>query len=203
MSTINYPKVSGVNDPVQAFLNVAAFPAVGQNGIIYIDSANDDAYLWNGTAYESLGGGVSETVKIMTSTVRDNGTGSKIALTELNMSVAANKKYVIIYDLTVTSSGVGVFRFWPTYPTGCVRTSYGAGDFAPSGSFQATEADDTSATIFTYTMPNNTGYSSIRMQLNVETGANAGTIGLRFVASLNWQEVRIGSYAIMREIIAT
>lgn len=197
------PQVGG--GALKSYASFSEFPVVGEQNALYKDIENNDLYSWDGSAYEQLNGagGVSETVKIMSSTVRQTGAGTITTLSDLAVTLEANKKYVAIYDFTLTSNGQCSFRFWPTYPTSCVRTSSGAGDFAPADSYQGPEADDGAAQIFQYTMPNSTGYSSFRLQVNVETGASGGTLGMRFSPTMNWGEVRIGSYVILREILAT
>jgi hypothetical protein len=207
-----------------SYATFANFPSTGSKGVLYIDENNADLYLWTGSVYEQqsgAGGGgtwgsITGTlsnqadlmtqlgyVKIMTSTVRETNTANKTTLTDLTVALAANKKYVAEYDLTVTSNGICGFRMWPTYPASCVRMSTGAGDFAPGSTFQAAEVDDMSAQVWQYTMPNNTGFSSFRFQVNVETGASAGNLTMRFQPTVNWGEVRIGSYVRLREIIAS
>jgi len=49
------------NDEVQHYANLAAFPATGDEDVVYIDDATDTAYLWDSTtsAYVSAVGGAS------------------------------------------------------------------------------------------------------------------------------------------------
>lgn len=42
---------------VENYANLASFPAIGQDNIIYIDNANNTAYRWNGADYASISGG--------------------------------------------------------------------------------------------------------------------------------------------------
>ena len=42
---------------VENYANLASFPATGQDNIIYIDTATNTAYYWNGVDYQSISGG--------------------------------------------------------------------------------------------------------------------------------------------------
>lgn len=42
---------------VAEYPNYASFPATGQSGVIYIDMSVPEAYVWDGSAYQSLSGG--------------------------------------------------------------------------------------------------------------------------------------------------
>ena len=46
-----------ISNNVENYANLASFPATGQDNIIYIDTATNTAYYWNGVDYQSISGG--------------------------------------------------------------------------------------------------------------------------------------------------
>tara|TARA_Y100000817_G_scaffold312174_1_gene305597 strand:- start:1740 stop:2150 length:411 start_codon:yes stop_codon:yes gene_type:complete len=46
-----------ISNNVENYANLASFPATGEDNIIYIDTATNTAYYWNGVDYQSISGG--------------------------------------------------------------------------------------------------------------------------------------------------
>ena len=85
------------NDEVQHYANLAAFPATGDEDIVYIDDATDTAYLWDSTtsAYVSAVGGASGLFSISDGTnTQAIGVSNTITFQE-NASVAAVLKFEV------------------------------------------------------------------------------------------------------------
>ena len=85
------------NDEVQHYANLAAFPATGDEDIVYIDDATDTAYLWDSTtsAYVSAVGGASGLFSISDGTnTQAIGVSDTITFQE-NASVADVLKFEV------------------------------------------------------------------------------------------------------------
>ena len=54
--TINGSPTTFNSDDFDRYANLAAFPATGDQDIIYLDEATNTLYQWDGAAYQSLGG---------------------------------------------------------------------------------------------------------------------------------------------------
>ena len=90
------------NDEVQHYANLAAFPATGDEDVVYIDDATDTAYLWDSTtsAYVSAVGGASGLFSISDGTnTQAIGVGNTI-----NFATWALLKSVVSATDTVTTS---------------------------------------------------------------------------------------------------
>lgn len=90
------------NDEVQHYANFAAFPATGDEDVVYIDDATDTAYLWDSTtsAYVSAVGGASGLFSISDgANTQAIGVGNTI-----NFATWALLKSVVSATDTVTTS---------------------------------------------------------------------------------------------------
>lgn len=55
--TIDAARLPSYVDDVLEYANVAAFPATGETGKIYVDLSTESQYRWSGSAYIPIGGG--------------------------------------------------------------------------------------------------------------------------------------------------
>lgn len=88
------------NDEVQHYANMAAFPATGDEDVVYIDDATDTAYLWDSTtsAYVSAVGGASGLFSI------SDGTNTQAVGVSDTVTFDADTSVAAVLDIEVSAT---------------------------------------------------------------------------------------------------
>ena len=105
------------NDEVQHYANVAAFPPTGDEDVVYIDDATDNAYLWDSTtsAYVSATGWATGLFSITDGTTTQAvGVSDTITFTE-NANIADVLDLVVSATDTVTLQAKTGAVTWNTF----------------------------------------------------------------------------------------
>lgn len=89
-------------DDVLEYANLAAFPATGTAGIIYVAIDTNYTYRWSGSAYVQIGGGVGGAI-----TIKDEGSNLTTALASIDFVGAGVVATTSGNNVTVTIAGGG------------------------------------------------------------------------------------------------
>lgn len=167
--------------PNGPYADFASFPAVGTPGVIYVDLALNDLYLWTGAVYElqsGSGGGNDPRVRIFRTTSDVAGAvGVDQALTELSCTLTANKHYYIevFLRMTTASAALWAVSHRPTY-TGTIVAHYATVGGAIVSNQNILSQPPASATLLGSSQgANNTDFSPAMCFSTVSTGGSDTT----------------------------
>lgn len=205
MAINNYSNVSGVAG-VSSYNTAATLPAVGTQGIVYIDKTLSDLYLWTGSAYELQGGGGGNDprVRIFRSTADQSGAvGVDQTIATLSCTLTASKHYYIecFIRFNTAAAALWVITHRPQY-TGTITALYATvGGAGVSNQNILTQPEVSGFQLGVSTGANNTDFSPAHCMISLSTGGSDTTFTYAFRSSSNICVAKSGSFIRVTEIV--
>lgn len=191
--------------PNGPFANFASFPTVGTPGVIYVDLALSDLYLWTGAVYELQGGGGGNDprVRIFRSTSDQSGAvGVDQTIAALSCTLTANKHYYIEAFIRFNTAAAAIWTIThrPQY-TGTITALYATvGGAGVSNQNILTQPEASGFQLGISTGANNTDFSPGHCMISLSTGGSDTTFTYAFRSSSNICIAKAGSFIRVTEL---